>query len=299
MTLHFTWWETLLVVLVFAAIPLGIACAICGVWYYFSRTRTALVATIVFGVPFAIGATTFAYGSASNWSDNRQAEAEAAAHTRTLTKSEMIKGARLPAGTVVYDDGFNPTVNVTLKNATTIYGVPVRDNVNYGDDGVDGEITFARDTTIDGVPCKAGAGKFERGTLDTCTLARPATIRGVPCRGYVILIAGDASSLACTIARPFRKNGVLLPAGDDILFGSYTVGSRSPSVRLFGKPLETQTRLTFEKANVSFYLSHERVADGCHYELISREAGMWTGIGYDIGRQRQCRTKLAAGSVTL
>jgi hypothetical protein len=231
--------------------PLTIVVAI-GVFVWW-RNRSAVFSRVIACLAVVLwlpsAATYFYYvGGEAVW------QTKLRSRQQTLQRTEVIAGIVLPAGTLVTysPDRRNEIESIDLKEAASVYGIPLIRDVNFQNGHPDGYVTLDRDAMISGVPCSAQADvQIRDGALDTCTLSHPSRVRDIPCRGEVSLSIGTQ----CVLASDYQRFGVTWRAGTNVSIdgnaGSFDIMAGAPNLYLLGLPLPSRAVVEFDNRRLS------------------------------------------------
>jgi hypothetical protein len=282
--------QLFMIYLMTGILPLTIATALCAYWLRRKRrSRVALVALIVFGVPWL--------GSAGGWlavgvsyaHDTIASHFYQQSHERTLARPETIGGVAFPAGSVVHDYGTaGGPIDVDLPGPAEIDGIPATGTIDVlAGSGLTGDVTLARDAEIDGLTCDASASAtFAAGQLTRCRLKRAARIAGVPCIGDF----DRSDGVQCTLASAYRTNGIQFAAGTEWIqsatFALATIEANPPDLRVLGHALARGTDVRLEGNAVD--VATPTKAGACAVDHLRFEAGKVSGTGYG------CQVRLPA-----
>jgi hypothetical protein len=277
---QFPWWTQVMFVLIEAFWPLTIAALAAGIWVCFARhSHLAWIVAILVAIPWLISAGANAYGRIDDARSRASMEAYDRAHRKTLPNDAVVDGMHLAAGTVLVTDDAFKLSSLELSKPAVLFGVPLTGTVGLLDGKLHGSQTLQYDTVVDGLPCASDSVSFDHGSLTDCRLTRPTTIGGVPCTGYVNIHAGF---LGCVLAEPYNRYGVTWYAGTDVRGGddylTFTIGPRSPSLRVYGSPLQQGTIVVYRRgtiASVTFLNAPIRYR-GCTITALERRDGGMT-----------------------
>jgi hypothetical protein len=282
-SLTFTWWQIALWVLATWFWPLTGAAVLAAFWLW--RKPASWIARIAGAIVFicwVLSGGTLLMVAIDRARTGAQYESELRARQTKVQQSAVVAGIRLPAETVVTHAQNDPSdiVAVDVPVPIQIHGVPVTGHVPLDGGLLSGDVTLARDAIVDEVPCSAQQPiRMDSGKLVTCRMSRPSRVRGIPCSGDVDLQVGVVCVLVADYSRfgyTWRAQTKVTDFGDMVWFN---VGSRPPSLYVFGSLLAAGTTVQFQNGRIVSIDLQGKPAhfEDCTIDLIMVQNGVVGG----------------------